>query len=407
MKKIIPILTFFLISCVEQQEKEFVLNREQYKDQLEGFWLGECLGNWTGLITEMDKVGFSIDGKGEGFYTRENWGGPDEPNLWGSNNYSPTIDFLYAKKDSIWGADDDTDLEYMYQELLLRNNTTKLTGEQIRQGWLSHIKKEEENYLWVSNQRAFDLMQEGMVPPATSDSVNNPNFEMIDAQLTTEIFGLYAPGRPEMALEMAYLPVRTTASGKAADIAEFYIIMHSLAPLAREKENLKAATQWMAQEARKHLPEGEYPARMYDFVWSRYQENIPWEQVRDELHEKYQVRGEDGYTWSSRDAVCRGCFAAGINFGASLISLFYGEGDLKETIKIGVLCGWDSDNPTATWSGMIGFMMGRKAIEEYFGMEFSERFNIHRTRINFENGGIDNFPNMAEKGLKIVEQVLN
>lgn len=31
-----------------------------------------------------------------------------------------------------------------------------------------------------------------------------------------------------------------------------------------------------------------------------------------------------------------------------MISLFYGEGDIKETIKIGALAGWDSDNPTAT-----------------------------------------------------------
>ena len=30
---------------------------------------------------------------------------------------SEIIDFKFAKKDSIWGSDDDTDLEYMYQEL--------------------------------------------------------------------------------------------------------------------------------------------------------------------------------------------------------------------------------------------------------------------------------------------------
>ena len=87
----------------------------------------------------------------------------------GSNNYSETIDFIYAAKDSIWGADDDTDIEYMYQELLIKNETLFLDGEQIRTGWLKHIYKNEENYLWVSNQRAFDLMQKGIVPPDTSD----------------------------------------------------------------------------------------------------------------------------------------------------------------------------------------------------------------------------------------------
>lgn len=31
-----------------------------------------------------------------------------------------------------------------------------------------------------------------------------------DAQLTTEIFGLFAPARPDVALRMVYLPIRTT-----------------------------------------------------------------------------------------------------------------------------------------------------------------------------------------------------
>ena len=52
---------------------------------------------------------------------------------------------------------------------------------------------------------------------------------MIDAQLTTEIFGLFAPTKPKIALDLSYLPIRTTARENAADISEFYIIMHSLA----------------------------------------------------------------------------------------------------------------------------------------------------------------------------------
>ena len=46
-------------------------------------------------------------------------------------------------------------------------------------------------------------------------------------------------------------------------------------------------------------------------------------------------------------------------FGASLISLFYGEGDYKET-KDSYLCGWDSDNPASK----LGFMYGKKKIVE-------------------------------------------
>ena len=385
---------------------EMVIDKNQYRDQLEGFWLGQCIANWTGLITEGDKIGIPIDGKGGGFYTRENWGGIDHPNIWSSNNYSETIDFIYAAKDSIWGADDDTDIEYMYQELLIENNTLFLDGEQIRTGWLNHIYKNEENYLWVSNQRAFDLMQKGIVPPDTSDPKNNPFYEMIDAQLTTEIFGLYAPGNPETALSMSYLPIRTSARENAAWIAEFYVIMHSLATYPNKFNSTKQKVQWMAAKARENLPNSSYAAKMYDFVLEHYHKNTQWEKTRDLLHEKYQINQDDNYFWSTKDESCNGCFAAGINFGASIISLLYGEGDIKETIKIAVLSGWDSDNPAATWGGLLGFMIGKKGITEAFGMEFSEQFNIHRTRKGFKNEGIDTFKNMADKGLLIIDNVV-
>ena len=103
---------------------------------------------------------------------------------------------------------------------------------------------------------------------------------------------------------------------------------------------------------------------------------------------------------------CNACFAAGINYAARLVSLFYGAGDIVETIKIGSLAGWDSDNPTATWGGLLGFMLGKEGVEEAFGRKFSNQFNIHRTRQNFPGGGIDTFENMAAQGVEIVDRVV-
>ena len=39
-------------------------------------------------------------------------------------------------------------------------------------------------------------------------------------------------------------------------------------------------------------------------------------------------------------------------------------------------------------------------------MEFSDQFNIHRTRKGFKNEGIDTFKNMADKGLLIIDKVV-
>jgi len=411
-----PLMEYFPYSSASG---DLVISREEYRNKLYGFWLGQCIANWTGLVTEMDKIG------GEGahgkFYTRNDWGGPDQANIWSEgkpSELSKNIDWVVEEKGGVWGADDDTDIEYMYQHLLLTHQTSMLTGEQIRDGWLKHIysdentpffndKGEKENFLWVSNQRAHDLMRtEGMVPPATSDPLNNTEYEMIDAQLTTEIFGLLAPARPDVALRMAYLPIRTTARGNAAWASEFYVVMYSLASSVDRELPMKEQILWMADSARQHLPDESYSAKMFDFVRSRYQAAVPWEQARDEVYQRYQLAQLDGYDITAKNLYCNGCFASGINFAASLVSLFYGQGDFKETIKIAVLAGWDSDNPAATWGGLLGFMIGKDGIEQAFGRDFAEQFNIHRTRGNFPDDGLDNFAAMAKKGVFVIDRVV-
>ena len=383
---------------------EIVISRADYLNKLKGFWLAQCIANWTGLVTENDKIGNIGEFKTGDFYTRDDWGKKDELNLRG-NMTDRYIDFVFEGKDGIWGADDDTDIEYMYQHLVYTNKVSKLSGEQIRDGWLKHIKHEEQNYLWVSNQRALNLMLDGEVPPETSDPIKNPDFDMIDAQLTTEIFGFYSPGRPDFAVEMAELPIRTTARDNAEWISKFYVSMYSLAAIADPNLSIKENLLIIAEKSRNQLPNDSYASKMYDFVKSQYDDGLAWETIRDNVYVRYQVEEKDGYDITSRNLKCNGCFAAGINFAASLVSLFAGEGDLKETIKMGSLMGWDSDNPTATWGGLIGFMIGKDGVEKAFDRSFSEEYNIHRTRQNFPKG-VDNFSNMANVGIFITDRVV-
>ena len=383
-----------------------IISSADYKNKLEGFWLGQCIANMTGLVTEMDKIGNIGEIKTGDFYTSDDWGKPDQPSIFNPkpSDLSETIDFVF-EQDGVWPADDDTDIEYMYQELLFQNNTSFLSASQIRDGWIKHIMKDEENFLWVSNQRAFDLMNDGILPPITSDPEFNPDYEMIDAQLTTEIFGLFAPSRPDIARKMAKLPIQTTARYDAQWISEFYVSMYSLAAEIDSKKNIKDNLFAIADESRKILPDTSYSSKMYDYVLSQYIEGKTWEEARDNIYQRYQVKGLDGYGITSKNLYCNGCFAAGINFAASLVSLFWGEGDLKKTIKIGTLSGWDSDNPTSTWGGLLGFILGKDGVEKVFDRVFSNQYFIHRTRQNFDDD-IDSFDKMSEKGLIIITRLV-
>ena len=404
------LLMFFPISCHkvdETSENTITISVDEYRDKLKGFWLGQCIANMTGLVTEMDKIGNIGEIKTGKFYTSEDWGKLDQPSIFSPNKSSElsrTIDFVF-EQDGMWPADDDTDIEYMYQELLLNYKTSFLSPDQIRDGWINHIKQKEENFLWVSNQKAFDLMNEGYVPPKTSDPKLNEYYDMIDAQLTTEIFGILSPGRPDIALKMAELPILTTARYNAKWISDFYVSMYSLSTTLNLNQDIRENIFSIADISSKLLPDSSYASKMYKFVKLEYENGRSWEEARDNIYLRYQVNSEDGYDITSKNLYCNGCFSAGINFAASLISLFWGGGDIKETIKIGTLAGWDSDNPTSTWGGMLGFIIGKKAIEREFGRSFSDKYFIHRTRQNF-NKGIDDFESMAEKGIKVISRLI-
>jgi len=402
-------VTVSCISLISDEQEYIEISKENYQDQLEGFWLGQLIANWTGLITENDKIGNIGEIKTGDFYTREDWGKTDQRSIWEDDSIDKSnikIDYVLKSADEIWGSDDDTDIEYMYQYLQNFYETIILTPSQIRDGWLRHIYIEEENYLWVSNQRAFDLMLEGFEPPETSNPEKNEFYNMIDAQLTTEIFGLFSPTKPEFAIEMSKLPIQTTAREEAQEIAEFYVRMYSNASNMKNLKSIKEKIIWLANESRSKLNNDLYPSKMYDYIKGLYESGIKWEQTRDSIYYRYQVNQKDEYNITSKNLYCNGCYAAGINFASSLVSLFYGEGDLKETIKIGTLTGWDSDNPTSTWGGLIGFIIGRGMVEKEFNMKLSNKFNIHRTRKNFPNDGIDTFENMAKNGIKIVDKVV-
>ena len=60
---------------------EIVISRAEYLTKLKGFWLGQCIANWTGLVTENDKIGNIGESKTGDFYTRDDWGKKDKLNL--------------------------------------------------------------------------------------------------------------------------------------------------------------------------------------------------------------------------------------------------------------------------------------------------------------------------------------
>ena len=88
-----PELVFTTRTC---QADDLVVSRSEYHQRLQGFWLGQCIANWTGLRTEGVK-------KTAPFFTDKAWGTNQ-----GRKNQK--IEFVLVEQDDVWGADDDTDI---------------------------------------------------------------------------------------------------------------------------------------------------------------------------------------------------------------------------------------------------------------------------------------------------------
>ncbi|WP_437330052.1 ADP-ribosylglycohydrolase family protein [Sorangium sp. So ce381] len=333
------------------------LDRAAYAERLRAMWIGACIANWTGLRTEGVRIQ-------RPFFTDADWGKP-------LGRDGAPIDFVLLDP---CPADDDTDIEYVYLHLMTEAGTLFLSPEQIRDGWRAHIN----DFIWVSNRRARDLLERGVLPPATSDPALNPDALQIDAQLTTEIFGALAPGMPGLALRIADLPIRTTARDHAAHAAQFHVLLFSLAATVDLEKPRRQEIVRIVREARSYLPDESKAADVIDFVLSAYlstSDRADWERVRDAIADRYQERA------SAYGFVYRGYTESAINLATATLALLFGEGSFRRTVQIGTLSGWDSDNGTATMGSLVALIGGMDELRRAFpGARLSDRYHIHRTR---------------------------
>ncbi|MBN8609350.1 MAG: ADP-ribosylglycohydrolase family protein [Deltaproteobacteria bacterium] len=353
------------------------LSREAYADRLRGLWLAENVANWTGLLTEAER-------RAPPFFTDADWGTPrGRFGIEGSAGQTITLNTLDP-----WGADDDTDIEMIYLEAMRRAGSAHLSPMQIRDAWRRHI--EPDIYVWVSNaaaRRLFDA-EPPVLPPSTSLLGANDQALMIDAQLTTEIFGALSPGRPAHALGLAHTPILTTATGFAAHAAQLYVVLYALAPVLDPSLDPRDQIHCLLDAAARTIPTESKALDVLDEVLAQevslsidHADHDDWELARDAIARRFQEEGAlHGYRYLE-------WYESAVNFATGILALVFGDGDLLRTIQIGTLSGWDSDNGTATMGGLLGLMHGEAWVRGELSRagltELSDRYRIARTRYAF------------------------
>ena len=301
MKRLICLFfPFFLLGCQPLQ-----IDPEIYEDKVYGAWQAIMVANHTGLVHE-------------GIYL-------DSPSAENS------IELVLLDE---WSTDDDTTVEWVYLHLL-ETHGLEPTYEQIRDEWVDHLNHD----IWVSARRARDLMDEGYVPPETSDPELNPlGVWSIGAQLQTELFGLLAPGLPEVAQANARKFARVTNSGLAVEASAFYV--HMYAEAFYEDDVII-----LIDQAQGSIASDDEIYQIVAQVKSWWAESpSDWRPTR----EKIRIAYDHDPDWT----------ASKVNFASTIMALLYGEGDMMQTITIAALAGWDADNNMTTAAGLLGIISG-------------------------------------------------
>jgi hypothetical protein len=379
-KIILVALSFVVsISCFAGKPVTKKISCEELHDKIAGAWLGQMVGNIYGLAFENKFV--------------ENPG----PETW-PYDYSKSITKMQAVNGAF--SDDDTDVEYLYLLMMEKYGTTTPTYEQIREGWMYHIR----DRVWLANRASLGLMHHGFTPPFTGRKDLNPHWFQIDPQLINEIWGYTAPGMVKYATAKSDWAAHITSDSWAVSPTILYGAMYANA-------FFESNTRTLIEEGLKYLPKGDRYANTVKEMLALY-DRYPndWRAARKVMADKY---------YFNEPEMTRTIWNANLNGACGILALLYGHGDMQRTLDLGCAIGFDCDNQTATVNGILGVIHGTKAIPDALSMPFkswAKPFNdryINVTRYDMPDASIEDMINrtealavkvVCENGGKMVEE---
>lgn len=337
MRRCLRFLVVVWIAAVGLRGEERIISHDELMDKLSGFWIGQILGNYIGFPFENLYIEEPIPVLVDRVYTA-NYDGDPELKL-NRNDRRGHIPIMCG---AVKGAfsDDDTDIEFVTLHAVEKYGLD-ITYPEITGMWKAHIN----DYIWVANREARDLMDQGLMAPDTGRKENNKHWFQIDPQLVNEIWSAFYPGMTKQAGQRALWGARITNDSWGTHPTIAYGVMISAAFFEKDVQKLVE----MAMEA---VPnEGPFAEGMRDVVkW--HNEHRNWRDTRKKIHEKYYKYKKGTYTAPVSPV------SSLVNGLTGVMAILYGEGDYMKTVGIATSAGYDCDNQAATCGGLIGVLNG-------------------------------------------------
>lgn len=380
---LISLIVFSVLSVSAQNYK--TITKKELTDKIAGYWIGQLAGNYLGFPFENLYTEKPIPVFVDRYFNYQ-----DADSLELKMNVNDRRGYVGIMADAMNGAwsDDDTDIEFVMLHGLEKYGLD-ITYEEVAELRKKHVNR----FIWASNARVKELLNEGYIPPKTGSKELNENWYRITSQLINEIWGAIYPGMTNEAAEWAEWGAKVTGDDWGTHGAIVYAAMYSAAFFENDIDEL-------VQIGISKIPEDSPYKKGVEDVVRWHKENPDWRETRRLIHENYYVE-VDGFEIPYPVA------GSVVNGLSGIMALLYGAGDFTNTIGIAVTAGYDCDNQAATIGGLLGVMNGAKSIPDKFTKEISSRGKwsepFNDTYINYSRDNLPNYNKISD----IVERLVN
>jgi len=228
MNKTLTSLLFLLcLTTAATAQERFTLSAETLRDKIEGYWVGQLVGNFMGFPFEWMYREEPAPRFIDRYYNMN-----VTTDLRINTDRRGHVNILGEALGGAW-SDDDTDIEFVTLHAVEKYGLD-ITYPEITNAWKEHINR----FIWGSNQRARLLMDDGLIPPETGSRENNPYWMHIDPQLVNEIWSVFYPGMVDRAVERAAWGARITNEDWGIHPTMFYAALYSAAFFEQDIQKL-------------------------------------------------------------------------------------------------------------------------------------------------------------------------
>jgi len=307
--KLVPLAVVLLcvLPSAAQTRRQFVLSHTEYLDRAQAIWEAQMIGQVTGLKFEH-RVASVL-------------------------RSTPLVD-------PPGHAEPDDD--YYYEMVAVRafeKYGLGLTVQQLGQQWL-----ENNAGTWGSSEQTLKLLRRGVQPPDTGSPRYNKLWWTIGPQFSSDLYGILAPGMPNVAAELARRLGHINGYAEGTDGAVFVASMVSLGFVEKDSRTIvRKAAQMIS-------PRSPY-RQCLDAVIRMAEAGKQPGEIADAINDRWGIEYP-----ATNNAV--------VNGGIVAISVWFGGGDFLKTENIAFTAAdyADTDCNAANAGSVVAAMHGMAAL---------------------------------------------